>query len=188
SLPPHVPQEPIIVSGPEILNSFVGKSEEAVRKLFEPAEQEQREKGDKSALHLIIFDEIDAICRKRASVGGGAGGHVNDTVVNQLLAKLDGVDQLNNILEPIIVSGPEILNSFVGKSEEAVRKLFEPAEQEQREKGDKSALHLIIFDEIDAICRKRASVGGGAGGHVNDTVVNQLLAKLDGVDQLNNIL
>lgn len=52
--------------------------------------------GPNSGLHIIIFDEIDAICKARGSVGGNTGVH--DTVVNQLLAKIDGVEQLNNIL------------------------------------------------------------------------------------------
>lgn len=47
-------------------------------------------------MHIIIFDEIDAICKSRGSVAGNTGVH--DTVVNQLLAKIDGVEQLNNIL------------------------------------------------------------------------------------------
>ena len=45
---------------------------------------------------MIIFDEIDAICKQRGSVQSGSGVH--DTVVNQLLTKIDGVDALNNIL------------------------------------------------------------------------------------------
>ncbi len=85
-----------IVNGPEILNKFVGQSEENIRKLFEDAEKEQAERGDDSELHIIIFDEIDAICRQRGSTGGGTG--VNDSIVNQLLSKIDGVDSLNNIL------------------------------------------------------------------------------------------
>lgn len=52
--------------------------------------------GPNSGLHIIIFDEIDAICKARGTVSGGTG--VNDSIVNQLLAKLDGVDQLNNII------------------------------------------------------------------------------------------
>lgn len=43
-------------------------------------------KGDSSALHIIIFDEIDAICKQRGSVRDGSGVH--DTVVNQLLTKV----------------------------------------------------------------------------------------------------
>ena len=59
----------------------------------------EREPTDAIAagLHIIIFDEIDAICKARGSSGGESSG-VNDTVVNQLLSKIDGVDQLNNIL------------------------------------------------------------------------------------------
>lgn len=45
---------------------------------------------------MIIFDEIDAICKSRGSVRDGSGVH--DTIVNQLLTKIDGVDALNNIL------------------------------------------------------------------------------------------
>lgn len=52
--------------------------------------------GRNSGLHIIIFDEIDAICKQRGSAAGSTGVH--DTIVNQLLAKMDGVDQLNNIL------------------------------------------------------------------------------------------
>ncbi|KAJ2710542.1 transport between ER and Golgi ATPase protein [Coemansia spiralis] len=91
-----------------------------------------------------------------------------------------------NAVDPLVVSGPEVLNKFVGQSEENVRKLFEPAEKEYRERGDESQLHIIIFDELDAICKQRGSRSDSTG--VGDSVVNQLLAKMDGVDQLNNIL
>lgn len=47
-------------------------------------------------LHIVIFDEIDAICKKRGSVADSTG--VSDSVVNQLLSKVDGVDSLNNVL------------------------------------------------------------------------------------------
>jgi vesicle-fusing ATPase len=47
-------------------------------------------------LHIIIFDELDAIFKQRGSSNSGTG--VGDTVVNQVLSKMDGVDQLNNIL------------------------------------------------------------------------------------------
>ena len=87
---------------------------------------------------------------------------------------------------PKIVNGPEILNKYVGQSEENIRNLFKDAEAEQAEKGDDSELHIIILDEMDAITRQRGSTGGGTG--VNDSIVNQFLSKIDGVDALNNIL
>lgn len=97
--------------------------------------------------------------------------------------------QIGNMLnarEPKIVNGPQILDKYVGESEANIRRLFADAEEEEKRLGPNSGLHIIIFDEIDAICKSRGSVGGSAGVH--DTVVNQLLAKIDGVEQLNNIL
>ncbi|KAH7820080.1 N-ethylmaleimide sensitive fusion protein [Monocercomonoides exilis] len=89
-------REPKIVSGPQILNKFVGQSEENIRELFADAEKDQADNGEASDLHLIIFDELDAICKARGSTSGGTG--VGDSVVNQLLAKMDGVNSLNNII------------------------------------------------------------------------------------------
>ncbi|GBE79862.1 AAA-domain-containing protein [Sparassis latifolia] len=96
------------------------------------------------------------------------------------------IGKMLNAREPKIVNGPEILNKYVGASEENIRKLFADAEKEYKAKGDESGLHIIIFDELDAICKQRGSTSGGTG--VGDSVVNQLLAKMDGVDQLNNVL
>lgn len=118
--------------------------------------------------------------------------------------------QIGNMLnarEPKIVNGPQILDKYVGESEANIRRLFADAEEEQKkvlhyqlinniiystiicysiQAGANSGLHIIIFDEIDAICKQRGSVAGNTGVH--DTVVNQLLSKIDGVDELNNIL
>ncbi|KAF2671050.1 AAA-domain-containing protein [Microthyrium microscopicum] len=97
------------------------------------------------------------------------------------------IGKMLNAREPKVINGPEILNKYVGASEENVRKMFADAEKEYKEKGDESGLHIIIFDELDAVCKQRGS-GAGGGTGVGDSVVNQLLSKLDGVDQLNNIL
>eukprot|EP00877_Chromochloris_zofingiensis_P012938 jgi/Chrzof1/7899/Cz02g40140.t1 len=96
------------------------------------------------------------------------------------------IGKMLNGKEPKIVNGPEVLSKYVGQAEENIRNLFGEAEAEYKEKGDNSELHIIIFDEIDAICRQRGSVRDGTGTH--DTIVNQLLTKIDGVDALNNIL
>ena len=96
------------------------------------------------------------------------------------------IGEILNCHEPKIVNGPEVFNKFVGGTEENIRKLFADAEKEQAEKGDQSRLHLIIFDEFDAICKQRGAVRDSTG--VNDNVVNQLLSKIDGVNSLNNVL
>mmetsp|Transcript_15409 Transcript_15409/g.23159 ORF Transcript_15409/g.23159 Transcript_15409/m.23159 type:complete len:448 (+) Transcript_15409:88-1431(+) len=96
------------------------------------------------------------------------------------------IGKVLNAREPKIVNGPEILDKYVGASEEKIRELFADAEAEQKKAGDDSMLHIIIFDEMDAICKQRGSVRDGTG--VSDSIVNQLLSKIDGVDSLNNIL
>ncbi|XP_040923132.1 vesicle-fusing ATPase-like [Toxotes jaculatrix] len=101
-------REPKIVNGPEILNKYVGESEANVRKLFADAEDEQKRLGANSGLHIIIFDEIDAICKQRGSLAGSTGVH--DTVVNQLLSKIDGVEQLNNILVIGMTNRPDLID------------------------------------------------------------------------------
>ncbi|KRH93208.1 AAA+-type ATPase [Pseudoloma neurophilia] len=92
------------------------------------------------------------------------------------------IGKLLNAKEPKVVNGPEILNKYVGQSEENIRELFKDAELDQK-KGNLSNLHIIIFDEIDAICKKRNS-----SNNFTDQIVNQLLSKIDGVNSLNNIL
>lgn len=88
--------------------------------------------------------------------------------------------QVLNAREPKIVNGPEILDKFVGGSEQKIRDLFADAEAEQKAEGSNSMLHIIIFDEFDAICKSRGSTGDSTGVH--DSIVNQLLSKIDGVD------
>ena len=89
-------REPKIVNGPEVFDKYVGQTEANIRDLFKEAEEEQAKMGDKSKLHIIVLDEMDAIARPRGTVSGGT--NVHDTAVNQLLSKIDGVNSLNNIL------------------------------------------------------------------------------------------
>ena len=71
---------------------------------------EQAEAGDASALHVIVFDEIDAFTRERGSLTGDTSG-IRDSVVNQLLAKMDGVEQLDNILVIGLTNRAELIDS-----------------------------------------------------------------------------
>ncbi len=87
------------------------------------------------------------------------------------------IGKMLNAREPKVINGPEVLNKYVGQSEENIRKLFADAEKEYREKGEESGLHIIIFDELDAVCKQRGS-GAGGGTGVGDSVVNQLLSKV----------
>jgi vesicle-fusing ATPase len=91
---------------------------------------------------------------------------------------------------PKIVAAPELLDRWVGGSEKLVRELFADAEAELVQcNGDptKSALHVIVIDEVDAVFRKRTA-GEDSAQATRASAVNQILAKLDGVNVLGNVL
>ncbi|VBB18968.1 hypothetical protein YASMINEVIRUS_1500 [Yasminevirus sp. GU-2018] len=100
--------EPKIVNGPDIKSKYVGESEANMRRLFADAEDEYKRKGDASRLHVIVFDEIDSICKARGTTTGGTG--VDDSIVNQLLTKFDGVNECNNFLIIGMTNRPDMLD------------------------------------------------------------------------------
>lgn len=101
--------------------------------------------------------------------------------------------EISNALDarpPKIVAAPELLDRWIGGSEKLVRDLFSEAELELRQcNGDptKSALHVIVIDEIDAVFKKRSSAED-SGEVTRASAVNQILSKLDGVNALGNVL
>ncbi len=77
----------ISVDGPEIFTKWLGESEEGVRQIFRIARQ--------VAPTVIFFDQLDAIAPVR---GAHSGSMTTDRVVGQLLAELDGVEQLSRVI------------------------------------------------------------------------------------------
>lgn len=99
------PARPVtVVPGPAIMDKFVGSSEKNLREVFDnpPDIYEQFRVGEAdggdsiaaNALHVVVFDEFDAIARARGGRGSSQGdaGVARDSLVNQLLTCLDGVD------------------------------------------------------------------------------------------------
>jgi len=107
-------REPQVVNGLEIFSNFVDDAQANIRKLFADAIEEQKEKGNESSLHVIIFDEIDAIYRQKGTVTSGTSIH--DTVVNQLLSMINGVNALNNILVIGITNRKDMLDDALLES------------------------------------------------------------------------
>ena len=89
----------IQVKGPSLLSMWVGKSEEGMRKVFERARQ--------VAPCIIFFDEIDALAGKR---GIEAGTKVTERVLNQMLAEMDGLEDLTDILVIGATNRPDMLD------------------------------------------------------------------------------
>jgi len=101
-------REPVVINGPEILNKYVGQSEENIRTVFKAAEEDFAKNGDDADLHIIIFDEIDAICKSRGK--GGSSSNATDSIVNQLLTKIDGFNILNNIFLIAMTNRKDLLD------------------------------------------------------------------------------
>ena len=79
------------VKGPELLNKYVGETERSIRLVFERA----REKAAADHPVVIFFDEMEALFRTR---GTGMSSDVETTIVPQLLAEIDGVEGLDNVI------------------------------------------------------------------------------------------
>ncbi len=86
----------ILKSGTELLSKWLGESEKNVAKLFEPAENAYALFGNRAPLYTIIIDEIDIIAQQRGTYGDCTGAR--DGMVNQLLTKLDGLTEVDNVI------------------------------------------------------------------------------------------
>jgi len=79
------------IKGPELLNKYVGETERKIREIFVKA----REKANQDVPVVVFFDEMDALFRTR---GTGISSDVETTIVPQLLAEIDGVEGLKNVI------------------------------------------------------------------------------------------
>src|SRR5439155_143772 len=79
------------IKGPELLNKYVGETERKIREIFIKA----KEKAAEDVPVIVFFDEMDALFRTR---GTGISSDVETTIVPQLLAEIDGVEGLRNVI------------------------------------------------------------------------------------------
>ena len=91
-----------------------------------------------------------------------------------LLAKAVATESESNFIS---VRGPELLSKWVGESEKGVRETFRKARQ--------AAPCIIFFDEVDSIAPKRGSY---LGSNATETVVNQILTEMDGLEELKDVV
>ncbi|WP_164519826.1 proteasome ATPase [Flaviflexus salsibiostraticola] len=79
------------VKGPELLNKYVGETERQIREIFERA----RDRAASGHPVVVFFDEMEALFRTR---GSGVSSDAETTIVPQLLAEIDGVETLDNVI------------------------------------------------------------------------------------------
>ena len=131
----------------------------------------------RSRLHSPEFVRSLGMKHIRGMLLSGPPGTGKTLIARQISRLLSGPS-------PLIVNGPAILNKFLGVSEENIRNLFAPAEKDYADRGERADVHVIIFDEIDSICREREETDHS----LTNSVVGQLLTKMDGVSSADNVI
>jgi vesicle-fusing ATPase len=190
--------EPKIVNGPDILDKYVGESEKKIRELFSDAELDFETNKEQAGLHVIIFDEIDAICKTRGSGSSSTG--VGDSIVNQLLTKIDGIKQIDNVfiiaitnrfdmLDPALLRAGRLeLHVKVGlPSFEGRREIFQV---HMKSMMDNSILdHIPNFDSLAKLTQ--GYTGAEIEALVNNSMsiaVHRLLNENDNDDDNDNVI
>ncbi len=154
----------ISIKGPELLSKWVGESEKAVRDIFKKARQ--------VAPCIIFFDEIDSMASRRTNA---SVSKATETVVNQLLTEMDGLEDLTDVVVIAATNRPELLDSAIlrpGRFDRHI--LTTPPEQKTRLEilkihsakmpltkdidFDEIALKTAGFSgaDIEAVCREAA--------------------------------
>ena len=106
----------ISIKGPEVLSKWVGESEKAIRELFKKARQ--------VAPTIVFLDELDSIAPRR---GQYAGSHVTESVVNQILTSIDGLESMEGVVVLGATNKPDMLDPALLRPGRFDRLLLTPA-------------------------------------------------------------
>jgi proteasome-associated ATPase len=104
------------ISGPKILNMWLGETERMVREIFRTA----REKAKEGRLVFIFMDEAESVLRTRSS---GRWLNISNTVVPQFCAELDGLQLLENVVLMLTSNRPDYIDPAVLRPERIDRKV-----------------------------------------------------------------
>ncbi len=135
-------------------------------------------------LHQDLFGEYKLPAPKGILLYGPPGCGktlIAKAVANSLakkVAEMTGRDQNSYFIS---IKGPELLNKYVGETERHIREVFHRA----RDKAAEGTPVIIFFDEMESLFRTR---GTGISSDIESTIVPQLLAEIDGVETLRNVI
>jgi proteasome-associated ATPase len=136
-------------------------------------------------LHAELFREYELRPPKGVLLYGPPGCGktlIAKAVANSLakkVAEVTGQPQGKSYF--LNIKGPELLNKYVGETERQIRLVFQRA----REKASEGTPVIVFFDEMESLFRTR---GSGVSSDVENTIVPQLLAEIDGVEGLENVI
>jgi len=104
------------ISGPKILNMWLGETERMVREIFQTA----RAKAKEGRLVFIFMDEAESVLRTRSS---GRYLNISNTVVPQFCAELDGLVSLDNVVLMLTSNRPDYIDPAILRPERIDRKV-----------------------------------------------------------------
>ncbi len=136
-------------------------------------------------LHRTLFAEYDLPAPKGILLYGPPGCGktlIAKAVANSLAKKVAETTGDDNVRSYFLnIKGPELLNKYVGETERQIRQVFQRA----REKADEGMPVIVFFDEMESLFRTR---GTGISSDMESTIVPQLLAEIDGVESLRDVI
>jgi proteasome-associated ATPase len=136
-------------------------------------------------LHRRLFQEYDLPAPKGILLYGPPGCGktlIAKAVAHSLSQKVSELTGNRNVRSYFLnIKGPELLNKYVGETERQIRLVFQRA----REKAEEGVPVIIFFDEMDSLFRIR---GTGISSDMESTIVPQLLAEIDGVESLRDVI
>ena len=135
-------------------------------------------------LHQHLFSDYQLPAPKGILLYGPPGCGktlIAKAVANSLAKKVSEVTGKDSRSYFLNIKGPELLNKYVGETERHIRLVFQRA----REKSEDGTPVIVFFDEMESLFRTR---GTGISSDMEATIVPQLLAEIDGVETLKNVI
>jgi proteasome-associated ATPase len=176
-LPRPEMEEIVLEEVPDVTYSDIGGLDEQIEAITDAVELPY--------LHRDLFAEYRLPAPKGILLYGPPGCGktlIAKAVANSLakkVAQLAGNEKSRSYF--LNIKGPELLNKYVGETERQIRLVFQRA----REKAEEGVPVIVFFDEMDSLFRTR---GSGISSDMESTVVPQLLAEIDGVEALRNVI
>ena len=166
------------IKGPELLNKYVGETERQIRLVFQRA----REKSEEGVPVIVFFDEMDSLFRTR---GTGISSDMESTIVPQLLAEIDGVETLKDV----IVIGASNREDLIDPA------ILRPGRLDVKiriERPDETAAAQIfsryLTPDLPLDADEVATLGGGDPGKATQAMIEATVAEMYREDEENRFL
>jgi len=170
-------EELVLEEVPDVSYADIGGLDEQIEQITDAIEL--------PFVHADLFTEFHLPSPKGILLYGPPGCGktlIAKAVANSLakrVAEVSGDEQAKSFF--INIKGPELLNKYVGETERQIRLVFQRA----REKAQEGWPVIVFFDEMESLFRTR---GSGISSDIESTIVPQLLAEIDGVETLRNVI